>query len=183
MFTEFYAQEIWLAVNLFNSFSINLKKMRESQQDNMPLFCKQKFFKSKVYNHSFFSAFKIIMKFRQQYKSAWCGPRKTHWRVQWGRLQRGEYIFETILESSKHIFICNSNSCNTLPIGIQLWPNCSRWFPLRLLAWWMSLLGSFLAPLLLWSGISHWHFYDVVGVGASAHVGVDLMTWLLLGSV
>ena len=24
--------------------------------------------------------------------------------MQWGRLQRGEYIFETILESSKHIF-------------------------------------------------------------------------------
>ena len=108
MFTEFYAQEIWLAVNLFNSFSINLKKMRESQQDNRPLLCKQKFFKSKVYNHSFFSAFKIIMKFRQQYKSAWCGPRKTHWRMQWGRLQRGENLFKTMLESSKHIFICNS---------------------------------------------------------------------------
>ena len=108
MFTEFYAQEIWLAVNLFNSFSINLKKMRESQQDNKPLLWKKKFFKCKIYYHSFYSAFRIIMEFRQQYKSAWCGPRKTHWRVQWGRLQRGEYVIETILEFSKHIFICNS---------------------------------------------------------------------------
>ena len=49
MFTEFYAQEIWLAVNLFNSFSINLKKMRESQQDNKPLLWKKKFFKSKIF--------------------------------------------------------------------------------------------------------------------------------------
>ena len=82
--------------------------MTESQQDNKPLLWKKKFFKSKIYYHSFYSAFRIIMEFRQQYKSAWCGPRKTHWRVQWGRLQRGEYVFETILEFSKHIFICNS---------------------------------------------------------------------------
>ena len=95
--------KLWLFVNFLPHSLLKTKKMRESQQDNRPLFCKQFFFKSKVYNHNFFSAFKIIMKFRQQYKSAWCGPRKTHWRVQWGRLQRGEYLFETILVSSKHI--------------------------------------------------------------------------------
>lgn len=55
--------KLGLNVNFFfNSLSINLKKTRESQQDNnKPLLCKQKFFKSKVYYHSFLSAFEIIL--------------------------------------------------------------------------------------------------------------------------
>ena len=55
--------EAWIKCDFFfNSLSINLKKTRESQQDNnKPLLCKQKFFKSKVYYHSFLSAFEIIL--------------------------------------------------------------------------------------------------------------------------